>query len=188
MNAINPDPDAEEVVIPGPKFLRTFEESLVVLSAFSILAICVIITVGVITRALFYWSVPDSVILVQELMITCVIVPLACVAAERSHIMVEVFTNLMPDSAQPWLNVLTSVLGFLIVLPFVYGGYFELMDVLNDEAYFFGDLELPEWPGRVAFFIGYIAFILRLGYLVIYDTYVAFSGAGAKLPSTPTEN
>jgi TRAP-type C4-dicarboxylate transport system permease small subunit len=188
MNAINPDQTTEQAGIPGPKFLRIFEESLVAVSAICILAICVIITVGVITRALFYWSVPDSVILVQELMITCVIVPLACVAAERSHIMVEVFTNMMPDRVQPWLNVLTSVLGFLVVLPFVYGGYFELMDVLSDEAYFFGDLELPEWPGRVAFFVGYIAFILRLGYLVVHDTYVAFSRAGSGLSSTPTEN
>ena len=179
--------EEESKAVPGPKVLQNVEGALVALSAACILAICVIITVAIITRAVFDWSVPDSVIMVRELMITCVILPLAYVTAERAHIMVEVFTNHMPDWIQPWLDFLASVIGFLVLLPIAYGGYVGLADVIHDEAYFFGDLELPEWPGRVTFFVGYVVFLVRLAYLVFHDGLTAFRGADNTVPSAPAE-
>ena len=177
-----------ETEVPGPKVLQKVEGALVALSALCILGICAMITVAITTRAVFDWSVPDSVIIVRELMITCVILPLGFVSAERAHIMVEVFTSHMPDAIQPWLDLLASVIGFLVLLPIVYGGYVELMSVIEDDAYFFGDLELPEWPGRLAFFIGYIAFVVRLGQLVIHDAFKAFGGDAASDIPPQTEN
>jgi TRAP-type C4-dicarboxylate transport system permease small subunit len=177
-----------EKEVPGPKVLKKVEGALVALSAICILGICAMITVAITTRAVFGWSVPDSVIIVRELMITCVILPLAYVTAERAHIMVEVFTNHMPDRIQPWLDFLSSVIGFLVLLPICYGGYLELMGVIEDEAYFFGDLELPEWPGRLAFFVGYVTFVLRLATLVVSDGLTAFRKLGDSAPAPSAEN
>ena len=179
--------DEEKKPVPGPKVLQKVEGVLVALSAACILGICVMITVAIFTRAVFGWSVPDSVIIVRELMITCVILPLAYVTADRAHIMVEVFTNHMPDWIQPWLDFLASIIGFLVLLPIAYGGYVGLVEAIQDEAYFFGDLELPEWPGLTAFFVGYVVFVVRMATLVFYDGLAAFRGATAISPSR-TEN
>jgi TRAP-type C4-dicarboxylate transport system permease small subunit len=176
-----------EISVPGPKVLQNVEGALVALSAICILGICALITTAIVTRAVFGWSVPDSVVIVRELMITCVILPLSYVSAQRAHIMVEVFTSMMPNKFQPWLDLLASVVGFLVLLPIAYGGYLELMSAVEDEAYFFGDLELPEWPGLTAFFVGYVVFVIRMATLVLYDGLAAFRGATATSPSR-TEN
>jgi len=171
---------------PGPKVLRWFEGLLVALAAACILGIGALITLTVITRTFFAFSIPDEVTFVQELMISCVILPLAYVTADRAHIMVEVFTNMMPKTAQPWLNTLSSLVGLLVLLPITYSGWANLNDVIAEEAYFYGDLELPEWPGRLAFFVGYITFIARLAILFVYDAISIFQPKTAA-PSQPSD-
>lgn len=158
----------------GPWILRKLEGVLVALSICCILAICMIITVTIFGRFLFNVSVPDDVVMVRELMIGAVVLPLAYVAAERMHIMVEVFTGYMPDSWQPALNLLGSLTGCLMLLPILYGGYLNFESAALDESYFFGELSLPEWPGRLAFLIGYVAFILRLLVLTGEDALSVF--------------
>jgi hypothetical protein len=49
-----------------------------------------------------------------------------------------------------------------MLLPILYGGYLDFDSVTSDGAYFFGELNLPEWPGRLIFLVGYIVFVLRL--------------------------
>ncbi|WP_169543624.1 TRAP transporter small permease [Sneathiella aquimaris] len=165
--------------IPGPKFLGRLESVFVTLSVLAILLMGLLITVSVVSRAVFGWSVPDSTIIVRELMIAAVVLPLAYVTATRSHIMVEVLTSFFPDRVQPWLNLFSVVIGVVALSPILYGGVVELMGTLEDEAYFFGDLELPEWPGRAVFALGYLLFILRLIALVGTDFLDAVKGLPA---------
>jgi len=113
--------------------------------------------------------------MVRELMIGAVVLPLAYVAAGRAHIAVEVFTSYMPESWQPALNLLGSLTGSLMLLPVLYGGYLDFESVASDGAYFFGELNLPEWPGRLIFLVGYIAFVLRLFVLTGEDARAVFS-------------
>ncbi|MFT6556975.1 TRAP transporter small permease [Sneathiella sp.] len=171
MGAVN-----EPQSIPGPKFLGRLESVFVTLSVMAILTMGLLITVSVVSRALFGWSVPDSTIIVRELMIGAVVLPLAYVTATRSHIMVEVLTSFFPDRVQPWLNFFSVLIGLAALSPILYGGVVELMGTIEDEAYFFGDLELPEWPGRAVFAAGYALFILRLIVLVGTDFWSAFTG------------
>ena len=110
-----------------------------------------------------------------------------CSTTVVAHIMVEVFTNHMPDWIQPWLDFLASIIGFLVLLPIAYGGYVGLVEAIQDEAYFFGDLELPEWPGRLTFFVGYFVFAVRLANLVFHDGYTSFRSLGGAAPSAPAE-
>ena len=158
--------------IPGPWILRKLEGALVALSICCILGICAIITVTIFARFLFGISIPDDAIMVRELMIGAVVLPLAYVAAERAHIMVEVFTARLPERWQSWLNLLSSLVGSVMLLPILYGGYLDFESVASDGAYFFGELNLPEWPGRLIFLVGYIVFILRLLVLTGQDAVV----------------
>ncbi len=160
---------------PGPKFLARLESFSVMLSIIAILIMGGVITVSVVTRTMFGWAIPDSTILVRELMVAAVVLPLAYVTATRSHIMVEVVTTFFPDRVQPWLNLFSVVIGLCALSPILYGGGVELASVVEDEAYFFGDLELPEWPGRAIFTVGYTLFILRLIALVWSDFWSAIS-------------
>ncbi|MGO1121067.1 TRAP transporter small permease [Rhodovibrionaceae bacterium A322] len=178
---------------PGPKVLRSLEAALLAVSGACILLIGSLISVGIFTRALFGWSLPDVEVMVRELMIGSIILPLAYVTADRAHISVEVFTNFMPRRFDPWLDLLSSVIGFLVLLPIVYGGYIALAATIAEDTYFFGQLELPEWPGRLAFFLGYLLFVVRLAWLIGHDALRAFAGSSDSSaqdnlpPSGPTE-
>ncbi|GLQ05082.1 TRAP transporter small permease [Sneathiella chinensis] len=168
-SADGPDsPDSQDMT-GRPLWLAGLERGLLTISVICILAMGALITLNILTRTFFGWSFPDSVIIVRELMMGAVVLPLAYVTAGRAHIMVEVFTSRMSPGAQLWLNILSSAVGSLTLLPIVYGGYLDLTGVWEDEAYFFGDLGLPEWPGRLAFFLGYTFFVVRLVVLTLQD-------------------
>lgn len=163
---------------PGPRVLQRLEGLLLVVSAISILAICLIIFSGVVTRAVFNWSLPDAEIIVRDLMIASIILPLAYVTANRAHIAVDVFVNLMPASVRPWSDLLGSVVGFLVLLPVAYGGWQGFSTAWSDGNYYYGEFDLPEWPGKLAFLVGYAVFVLRLLSLVILDFLSVFRPAG----------
>ncbi|WP_294221542.1 TRAP transporter small permease [uncultured Shimia sp.] len=145
------------------------EKISLIIASVAILAICAIIFSGVLTRAIFNWSLPDAEIMVRELMIAAMILPLAYVTANRAHIAVDVFVNLMPNWVKPWVDFLGSVIGFLVLLPIAYGGWKAFNTAWWDGNYFYGEFDLPEWPGKLAFCFGYIVFVVRLAWLVFID-------------------
>lgn len=167
-------PDA---VSGKPRILHLAETSLLWVAILSILLICALIFTGVVTRGLFSWSLPDAEIIVRDLMIAVVFLPLAFVAAERAHIAVEVFVNFMPANWRPSLNLLASVIGLLVLLPITWGGYTSFISVWQADSYFYGEFELPEWPGKLAFFLGYLTFALRMLHLVYHDAGKVLSGS-----------
>lgn len=154
---------------PGPRVLLKLENLLLTVSILCILGICAIIFSGVVTRALFSWSLPDAEILVRDLMIGSIVLPLAYVTAERAHIAVDVFVSLMPDAVRGWCDLLGSIIGFLVLLPIAYGGWTAFTTAWSDGSYFYGEFDLPEWPGKLAFFLGYAVFVIRLATLVVFD-------------------
>ena len=168
------DSGSEINAVPGPRVLRALEKALLAMAVVSILSICAIIFIGVVTRALFNWSLPDAEIFVRDLMIASIILPLAYVTAERAHIAVDVFVSLMPIKAKRWIDLLGSAIGFLVLLPVAYGGWQGFSTAWSDGNYYYGEFDLPEWPGKFAFFVGYTVFVLRLFTLVIVDLASAF--------------
>lgn len=152
-----------------PRALHILERALVALSVIAILFICVLITATIVTRSLFGWAIPDSEIMVREAMIWATVLPLAYISASRAHIAVDVFYDMMPERMQKRLNLLATLLGFLVLLPIIYGAYLALQRTIARDAYFFGTFEIREWPGRAAFLAGYVLFTLRLGVEVVKD-------------------
>lgn len=165
---------SETQAAPGPRVLQVVEDALLYIAAIAILLLCAIIFSGVITRAVFSWSLPDSEILVRDLMIVAIILPLAKVTADRTHIAVDVFVNLLPDWFRPISAFLGSLIGFLVVIPIAYGGWKGFHAEWGSGNYYDGDLELAVWPGKSAFFLGYATFVLRLFTLVVIDFIALF--------------
>ena len=156
--------------------LRKVELAFVWLAAICVGGIGLLITATVLTRSLLGFGVPDDVVIVTELMVGAIVLPLAHVTAERAHIAVELLVSRFPARVQAWLSAFALAFAFLSLLPIVYAGWRELLHTVASEAYFFGDLELPEWPGRLAFFAGMLLFAVRLAVLFLHDLKVALRG------------
>lgn len=164
---------------PGPRVLHRLEALALLLSILCILSICALVLAGVITRAAFNWSLPDMEIIVRDLMIGAVILPLAYVSAGRTHIAVDVFVSMMPRRWLPAVDLLGAVVGLLVLLPIAYGGWLAFRAAWVSGAYAYGEFEIPEWPVRLTFWLGYLIFTLRLGALVVTDLLAAIRGGAA---------
>ncbi|PYG26495.1 TRAP transporter small permease [Pelagimonas varians] len=147
--------------------LKRFENMLLGLAALAVLAMGAMITLNVVLR-LFGTSLPDSVVLVRELMVAGILLPLAAVTAARAHVCVEVLTNRLPDRVTQFLILIGWFIGLIAFAPMVFAGWRELSATWSSGSFFFGDLSLPKWPGRLIFFVAMVAFWLRL--LLVFKT------------------
>lgn len=132
------------------------------LAVVAIIGLGGLITASVVLRAVFNSGLPDTVVIVRELMVAAIVLPLAAATAARAHIVVEVFSKLLPARGQDWLVFFGSVFGLLALAPLIYAGWREASHNLASGAFFFGQLSLPKWPGRVIFLVGMSFCWLRL--------------------------
>ena len=143
------------------------ENVLLTLAAAAVCVMGTMITVNVALR-LFGASLPDGVVIVRELMVVAIILPLAAVTRARDHVSVEVIANLLPGSFQRRIAVLGWIVGLFAFAVLAWAGWREFLKVWGSGSFFFGDLSLPKWPGRLAFAVGIAAALLRLA-LVLRD-------------------
>lgn len=160
-------------------FLSWIETVLLNISVICIVALGGTILLSVTLRELGFSGVDDEVVIIGEMMIGALILPLAFVAADRGFIAVEVLTNRCGRRVQTALNILSAVVGLCAAVPIAYAGYLSMAHAIATHTVFFGMLELPRWPGRVAFFIGYLVFCIRLVDLAVYEVLV---GSGVVRP------
>lgn len=156
--------------------LATVERALAGVAALCVIGLCLVITGTVLSRWLLGWGIPDDVTIVQELMIGAIILPLAYVTSKRSHIAVEVLYERLGPRTKLNLLAFGTSFGFLALLPLTYAAWNEFAYAYESETYFFGDLELPEWPGKLAFVVGLVFFVLRLALLTASDLQTALRG------------
>jgi hypothetical protein len=64
----------------------------------------------------------------------------------------------------------------LILMPLAFSAWQGFFHAASSGSYFFGELELPEWPGRFAFFAGAVLFVVRLSLIVVTDMRAAICG------------
>ena len=131
--------------------------------------LCLMITGNVVARALFNTSLPDSIVIVRELMVAAILLPLAAATADRAHVVVEFVADRFSPRIRAWLVIFGSVMGLVALAPLIYASLRELAHAIESGEYFFGDLELPLWPGRLVFLLGLSVCWLRLLVLVIQD-------------------
>lgn len=106
-------------------------------------------------------------------MVGALVLPLAFVAAEGGFIAVEIFTGRFGPRGSAWLSALAAVVGLVAITPITMAGYFSVSEAIREGNYNFGMLSLPEWPGKLVFFVGYLAFLARLIFLLIKEVLTA---------------
>lgn len=155
--------------------LKALENLLLNLAVVAVIALGVMITASVASRAMFDYALPDTIVIVRELMVAAIVLPLAAATLARSHVAVEFVANKLSLHAQAWLTILGSFVGLLALLPLIYAGVREFSHTLTSGGFFYGDLNLPKWPGRLIFLIGISMCWLRLLVLMIGDIRSTFA-------------
>lgn len=153
------------------QLLGRTEDILVFFGALAVVGMSLYVVTGVVMRNLLNMSLHDESVVVGELMIFALVLPLGKVAAERSFITVDVLTKRFQKRNIIALNALACVVGLIAAGALWYAGMRAISEAWRSNAFYFGTLQLPEWPGKLAFFVGYTVFTLRLLDLLILDTY-----------------
>ncbi len=156
--------------------LSRIEKLLLDLAVIAVIGLGVLITTSVLLRVFLNSGVPDTVVMVRELMIAAIVLPLAATAAARGNIVVEVLSERLPARTQDWLVVFGSVVGLLALAPLIWTGWREAYDTIESGSFYFGQLSLPKWPGRVIFLFGVVFCWIRLLVQVFGDIATIRSG------------
>ncbi|WP_424988144.1 TRAP transporter small permease [Microbulbifer sp. S227A] len=156
--------------------LNRLERLFVDVATVAIILLALLIFADVVALNLFNAAVPDTVIIVRELMVLAIAMPLAAATTKRAHIAVEFVTNFLPAGLVNWFVVFGSFFGVLALTPLIWSGGKELLHQWTTGSAFYGDLNLPQWPGRLAFVIGVTLCWLRLVAMVISDAATALRG------------
>ena len=163
--------------------LRRIERLLLDLAVFAVIGLGVLITASVLLRITVNSGIPDTIVIVRESMVVAIVLPLAVATLERAHIVVEFLSNKMPTRVQDWLIVGGSIFGLFALSPLIFAGWRETVHTIESGAFFFGQLNLPKWPGRVIFLIGISFCWLRLLLMVIGDIRTIRSGGSVIKPT-----
>ncbi|UWQ29102.1 TRAP transporter small permease [Leisingera sp. M523] len=164
--------------------LHRLERVFVDVSAAAIILLALLIFADVVALNLFNSSVPDTIVIVRELMVLAIVMPLAAATAQRAHIAVEFLTNLLPPRVSGWLAVFGTLFGLLALTPILYSGGREFLHQWQTGSVFYGDLNLPQWPGRLAFTLGIALGWLRLAVMAAGDALTLLRGGEIALHKT----
>lgn len=144
------------------RLLHRIETAALVVSMFGVMAATAIIGLSVFGRTFLGRSIPDNVVLAENLMPIIVAMSLAFVAARRGHIEVEVFTNWLPPRGIVALNLLADLIGLVIFGLITWGAWTVLGRDIETGRFYEGVLRVPSWPAKAFFVVGLGLFSLRL--------------------------
>lgn len=149
--------------------MNRVERLLLDLAVIAVVGLGLLITTSIVLRTFWNSGIPDTIVMVRELMVAAIVLPLAAATSARAHIVVEFFSKMMPLRVQDVLVITGSIIGLLAFAPLIYSGWREVTHTFENGAFFFGELSLPKWPGRVIFLVGVSFCWLRLLLMTLSD-------------------
>ncbi|WP_121062560.1 TRAP transporter small permease [Chachezhania antarctica] len=166
-------PDRRAFFVPAWRksrgVLGGMEKVFLTIAALMILAMSLYVATGIVLRTFFAGKLYDEVSIIGEMMVAAISLSFAYVAAERGFVAVEIFTNRAGRKARLWLDILASAVGLAALIPISIAAGKAGLRTWTEGSYFFGTLNLPEWPGYFVYIIGVTVFLLRLTDLIIHD-------------------
>lgn len=142
--------------------LHLAETGAIAIAMIAIVLAATVIFLSVLGRTLLGVSIPDDVILAENLMPGIVALPLAYVAARRGHIEVEVFTNVLPARGRLALRMFGSLLGLVIFGLIAWSAWNVTLSDWERGRFYEGVLRVPQWPAKALFVLGLGLLSLRL--------------------------
>ncbi len=156
--------------------LARIEKLAWIVAAASVIALGLMITTNIFTRSVFRVGIPDSVIMVRELMVAAIVLPLGAATYARSHVTVDFVTNRMSPRARTYMIIFGSIVGLFALSMLMYAGWREFTGAWSKGSYYFGDLGLAKWPARFIFVAGIAIGWLRLWEMIFRDIRTLRSG------------
>lgn len=151
--------DTGNAAAPGPTRIEGWLSGL---SAVAVAAMCVLITVTVLSRWLYSGIIPDDVLLVRELMVAVILLPLAAVSARRDQIAVSIFTDRLSGRPRMAIALIGDAVGILFIGALLFAGMRLFADSWGSGDYYDGDIYIPMWFGHAVYVAGLGAFLARL--------------------------
>lgn len=145
------------------------ERALSALATLALAMLGVLVTVVVVSRWVGHPLIPDSVLLVREMMVAVILLPLATITVLREHIAVTVFTVAAKRPLQCALAVLGHLVGLVFATALLWAGARLLNRSYVSGEYYYGILDIPLWIGHAIFVLGAAAFALRLSVMLVLD-------------------
>ncbi|MEM8870428.1 MAG: TRAP transporter small permease [Pseudomonadota bacterium] len=158
---------------------KRIEFTLDTLGAIAVVLLCTLIVVSVFCREVLGFGVPDSIIMVRELMVPAILFPLSSATSRRAHVSIEVIANHFPAALNRWIAVLAALIGLIIVVTLLNSGWAQFTKNWANGAHYGGDFNLPKWPSRAVFVIAFFFVTLRLLQTLWVDLVAAFTGQPA---------
>ncbi|MEM6460884.1 MAG: TRAP transporter small permease [Pseudomonadota bacterium] len=159
--------------------LKRTEFFLETLGAVAVALLCLLIVITVIAREFFAYAVPDSIILVRELMVPAILFPLSAATARRAHVAIDLFANHFPDALNRWIAVFAALVGIVIVATLVVAGWQQFINNWANGAHQGGDFLIPKWISRLAYFIAFGFVLIRIIQIFFVDLRAAITGQPA---------
>lgn len=168
--------------------LGGLEKIMLTIAAMMILIMSLYVSLGIGLRTFFHGKLYDEVVIIGEMMVMSISLSFAFVAADRGYVAVEIFTSRAGPRVRIFLDILASLIGLVALVPITISAWKAFVRVWNEGSYFFGVLNLPEWPGNFVYIIGIAVFMLRLIDLLIHDSLLALGILGKDIRSESVED
>lgn len=145
------------------------ERVFLVLAMAGICALCLTVTITVISRAIYKPLIPDDVLIVREIMVVAILFPLAAVTGSRAHIAVTIFSEWLGVRAKRILAILAHCVGLIFSASLLFAGCRLFIEAWKSGEYYDGDIYIPMWIGYATFILALIAFFIRLIVMLFHD-------------------
>lgn len=149
--------------------LHRLEQILLDIAVASVFVLGLLVAGNVVGRHVFGAEIPDSVVMVRDLMVVAILFPLARATAERRHVAVTFFTDFLSARAKARFTVFGWMVGTLAILPILYAAWRGFASAWGSGEFYQGDFDIPQWIGRFAFFLGMAVLWLRLAIQAVRD-------------------
>ncbi|MEM8694131.1 MAG: TRAP transporter small permease [Pseudomonadota bacterium] len=149
------------------------------LGAIAVALLCLLIVVTVFSREAFAYAIPDSIILVRELMVPAILFPLSATTSRRAHVAIDLFANHFPDALNRWIAAVAALIGIVIVAALVVAGWQQFVNNWNNGAHHGGDFLIPKWISRAAYFVAFGFVLMRMIQMFFLDLRAALTGQPA---------
>ena len=149
------------------------------LAAVAVVLLCLLITLNIVAREVILIGIPDSMIMVRELMVPAILFPLSGATARRAHVAIEFIANHFPDGLNRWIAVLAGLIGMIVVTSLLVAGWMEFSKNFARGSHYGGEYLLPKWPSRALFVLAIGMFWLRLVQVFLVDLKAAVTGKPA---------
>lgn len=142
--------------------LSSLERVMLGISMCAILATSIIVLIGIGSREILPFRIPDDTTIVEQLMVVSIAFGLGYVTHQRTHIAIDLFYTHFTPRFQTICDAIAVAAGIIAFAPITYWALHDVTKFLISGRYYYGEMQMLEWPTRGIFFFGLLVMVVRL--------------------------